>query len=89
MSNFKAKEIENWLVCELAGYVKVNKDEIKVSEPFSRYIMDSSAAVSLTEKLGTWLGVELEPTLFWEYPTIAQVARYLESLESNLEDFAF
>jgi acyl carrier protein len=35
------------------------------------------------------LGVELEPTLFWEYPTIAQVARYLESLESNLEDFAF
>ncbi|PSB02438.1 acyl carrier protein [Merismopedia glauca] len=89
MDNFTIKEIESWLVSQLAEYLKVNSGEIEVSEPFARYIMDSSVAVSLTEKLGKWLGVELEPTLFWEYPTIAQVAQYLESFDCNLEDFAF
>lgn len=89
MSNFQAKDVESWLVSQLSDYLKLKKDEIEVKEPFARYIMDSSVTVSMTEKLGKWLGVELEPTLFWEYPTIALVAQYLESIEHNSEDLVF
>lgn len=74
-----ASEIETWLVGKLATYLKINPDDIDIEEPFAHYKLDSSVAVSLTGKLADWLGRELEPTLFWEYPTIESVAQYLES----------
>jgi acyl carrier protein len=73
-----ASEIETWLVSQLATYLKINPDDIDIGEPFAHYKLDSSVAVSITGKLANWLGRELEPTLFWEYPTIEAVAQYLE-----------
>ncbi|WP_073072326.1 AMP-binding protein [Phormidesmis priestleyi] len=70
-------EIENWLIAYLALYLKVPSNEININEPFANYGMDSSVAVSATGELAQWLNLELDPTLFWEYPSIKAVVQYL------------
>ena len=69
--------IENWLVSYLVLSLKIPSSEINIKEPFASYGVDSSVAVSATGELGEWLGLELEPTLFWEYPSIQTIAQYL------------
>ena len=76
-----ASEIETWLVGKLATYLKINPDDIDIEEPFAHYKLDSSVAVSLTNQLADWLNRDLEPILFWEYPTINAVTQYLESAD--------
>jgi len=78
------KEIKAWLVSHLAGYLNILPSEIDVNKSFADYGLDSSVAVSITGDLGEWLGYELEPTLFWEYPNIKAIAHYLiEESQSN------
>jgi acyl-CoA synthetase (AMP-forming)/AMP-acid ligase II/acyl carrier protein len=71
-------EIQDWLVTHLANYLKVPVSEIDVSQPFAYYGLDSSVAVSLTDELAQWLQVEqLDPTLFWEYPSVEALTQHL------------
>jgi acyl-CoA synthetase (AMP-forming)/AMP-acid ligase II/acyl carrier protein len=70
-------EIETWITANLALFLKIPLEEIDLSEPFSHYGLDSSIAVSLASELSTWLGRELDPTLFWEYPSIEALAQHL------------
>ena len=69
--------IETWLVSHLAMYLKVPLHEMDIREPFAAYGLDSSVAVSTTGELAEWLGLSLEPTLFWEYPNIEALAEHL------------
>ena len=78
------KEIEAWIVSNIARNLNVLPDKIDVNESFADYGLDSSVAVSTTGDLAEWLGYELEPTLFWEYPNIKAIAQYLaEEFQSN------
>ena len=72
-----APEIETWMTANLALFLKIPTDEIDLLEPFSHYGLDSSIAVSLADELSHWLGHELDPTLFWEYPSIEALAQHL------------
>jgi acyl-CoA synthetase (AMP-forming)/AMP-acid ligase II/acyl carrier protein len=78
---FTEEVIKDCLVSQLAIHLKVPPDEIDISEPFASYGLDSSLAVSLTGELEDWLSCELEPTLFWEYPSIEALAEYLATSE--------
>ena len=71
------EEIEVWLVSHLARHLNILPNEIGVNESFADYGLDSSVAVTITGDLAEWLGYELEPTLFWEYPNIKAIALYL------------
>jgi acyl-CoA synthetase (AMP-forming)/AMP-acid ligase II/acyl carrier protein len=72
-------DIQIWITANLALYLKIPLDDIDLSEPFSHYGLDSSSAVSLAAELSHWLGCELDPTLFWEYPSIEALAHQLSS----------
>jgi acyl-CoA synthetase (AMP-forming)/AMP-acid ligase II/acyl carrier protein len=74
-------EIKTWITANLALFLKIPLEEIDLSEPFSHYGLDSSIAVSLAAELSTWLGRELDPTLFWEYPSIEALAQHLGQAE--------
>lgn len=69
--------IQAWIVSHLAVYLKMQPDEIEIGETFACYGLDSSVAVSLTGELASVLGFELEPTLFWEYPSTEALAAHL------------
>ncbi len=70
-------EIQNWLVSYLANLVEVNPDEIDITVPFDSYDLDSSAAVELSGELEDWLGINVSPTLLYDYPTVKTLAQYL------------
>ncbi|MCW9680558.1 acyl carrier protein [Dolichospermum planctonicum UHCC 0167] len=69
--------IENWLIDTLATLLGVDNEEINLEKSIFAYGLDSSVAVSITGDLETWLDLELDPTLLWEYPKISELAKYL------------
>jgi acyl carrier protein len=73
-----AAEIERWLVEKIALRVQVEPERISVDEPITRLGIDSTEAVVLSGELQEWLGVKVPPTVAWDYPTIAALARFLE-----------
>ncbi|HXW82475.1 MAG TPA: AMP-binding protein, partial [Acidimicrobiales bacterium] len=84
--DWRAAEIRAWLVQAVAERVGTEANEVDVGQPFTHYGLDSVDAVALSGHLGQWLGRNVEPTLVWDYPTIASAARYLASEEDNVVD---
>jgi len=82
----KAQAIQAWLASNIAERLRVNPQDIDVQQPFSRYGLDSVAAVSLSGELGDWLGRKLSPTLVYDYPTIeALVPHLVEELAKSAD----
>ncbi|MEH1967247.1 AMP-binding protein [Nostoc sp.] len=82
-SDVTQEAIASWLVSHLALCLNISPQEIDTEQPFAAYGLDSSVAVSITGELAQGLGCELEPTLFWEYPSIEMLAQHLAA-ESQL-----
>jgi acyl-CoA synthetase (AMP-forming)/AMP-acid ligase II/acyl carrier protein len=79
-----AEQIQAWLVARLSTQLQIPPQEIDIQEAFAYYGLDSSAAIAITGELIDWLGDEVEPTLFWEYPNIAELACYLAQQQSSV-----
>ncbi|MEQ8756845.1 MAG: acyl carrier protein [Coleofasciculus sp. G1-WW12-02] len=69
--------IQNWMVNQLVEQLSLDAKNIDVTEPLTRYGLDSIDAVTIVGELEDWLEVELPSTLFWDYPTIEKSAQYL------------
>ncbi len=74
----KARDIRAWMIRQVATELKMNEQDIDPAKPFNDFGVDSLIGASLTQKLGAWLTVEVNPTLLWEYPTITAISTYLE-----------
>lgn len=73
--------IQDWLMDRVATWLFVSTtSEIDIEETFAGYGLTSIAAVSMTGDLEEWLGLELSPTLAYEYPTITNLARHLAEM---------
>ncbi len=72
-------EIEQWFVTYLAQEMQVSEDEIDVEAPFDQLAIDSAIVISMTGDLEDWLGRTIDPTLVYDYPTIASFSQYLGS----------
>lgn len=69
-------EIKTWLVSYLAELMEVDRDDIDVNIPFDEYGLDSSMSVVMVADLEAWLGLTLEPTVIYDYPTLDKLARH-------------
>ncbi len=69
--------IQVWLVQQLADVLSLDPATIDVTQPLTRYGLDSIDAVTLVGDLEDWLDLELPATLLWDYPTISKAATYL------------
>lgn len=72
--------IRDWLVLRVASRLRIPASEIDTLEPLAHYGLESTLAVSLSDELGRKLGVRLEPLIFWEYPSIQELASFLATL---------
>jgi acyl carrier protein len=72
-------EIEDWLVARIATAVNRSPAEISVDEHLTTFGLSSLAALSIAGDLEDWLGRKLEPTVVWDYPTIARLSAHLAS----------
>ena len=72
-----------WVRERVAQYVERPAAEIAPDVPLAEYGMDSVYALGLCGEIETELGIDVEPTLAWHYPTAAAIAGYLqEQLDS-------
>lgn len=71
-------DIHSRLVAMVAEAVNRPPGELRCDIPVSKLDVDSVAVVDIAKQLETWLGMEIEPTIAWDYPTIDGMASYLE-----------
>jgi acyl carrier protein len=84
MSNAKSlDEMRAWLIDRISASLKV-KNGMDPDAPFSKYGLQSIDAVILAMEIEEEVGVELPPTLLWEYNTVNECASYLVKIESEM-----
>jgi acyl carrier protein len=76
-ANPTESEILDWCMAYLAKTFKTPIDRILPHAKFARLGMDSAASVFFLLELEEWLGLELRTELVFEYPTPAELARYV------------
>ncbi len=69
--------IQNWLVTQLAEQLSLDANKIDVTEPLTRYGLDSIDAVTMVGDIEDILDEELPSTLFWDYPTVEKSVQFL------------
>jgi acyl carrier protein len=69
-----AAEIQTWIVSYLSELLEIDPDGL-----------DSAVAVGMTGDLEDWLGTKLDPTLLYDYPTVASFSQHLaEEFEAKV-----
>lgn len=68
------EELRGWLRNWVAQTTGLSAEEITDSKPLENFGLSSRDAVVLSGELENLLGMKLEPTVAYEYPTIAQLA---------------
>ena len=79
--NFKqSKNIRGIVFQVIVDQLQVNQEKFDGSQNFVELGLDSLGAVKIMEKLGQNLGMELYPTLIFEYQTPDLLAQYIENV---------
>lgn len=71
------EEIQSWLIQRIAKEVKITPDKIGTDVPFARFGLDSIVLVTLVDDLEQMVDLSLDPTIFWEFPTIEILTNWL------------
>ncbi|MQS14902.1 acyl carrier protein [Streptomyces kaniharaensis] len=69
--------LHEWLSARVAMYLRRPAISIQPTVPLAEYGMDSVQALSLCGDLEEEFGLDVEPTLLWDYPTIESLLGYL------------
>lgn len=70
-------EIEDWLVDYLVRLLKLEAHEVRTDVRFESFGLDSAATVGLTGDLSDWLQMDVDPSLAYDHPTVAALAKHL------------
>lgn len=77
------KHIQSWLIQRVSEQLNLDPQEIDLQEPLADYGLSSIIAVRLSGELQDWLKLPLDPTLLYDYPSIAALTQALTRLKSN------
>ncbi|MFZ6745826.1 acyl carrier protein [Undibacterium sp. JH2W] len=80
---WKADQLEDWLVKRVANIQGQLADDIDPDMPFNSLGLDSVDVMDLIVELDELLGMEIESTIIWDYPTIRLLSGYLADLLSG------
>lgn len=69
--------IRAWCVDYLAKALDMPAERISPDYKFARLGLDSASALQFVVELEEWLGIQLEPEVVDDHPTIAALARHL------------
>jgi acyl carrier protein len=69
--------MQAWLTTRLSEHLGLAPEDIDVRTPFTEYGLDSMVGVFLAGDLEAWLGLQLSPTVLWDYPTPETLAHFL------------
>jgi acyl carrier protein len=69
-----------WIHAYVAEMRGMSADRIQRTVPLYKYGLDSASAVTMTGDLCDLLGVDVDPSVLYEHPTIERAAAHLSSL---------
>ena len=81
--NVTEAEICDWCTSYLTTTFDNPAIVITRDATFAEMGLDSASSAYFVVELEEWLGLELSPELVFDYPTIAQLARYLVAQKSG------
>lgn len=91
-ANMRTEEaIQGWLQKQLGELLGIAPEQIDIDRPFNEYGLSSVNAVSLSGELAEVIDYSLSPTIIYDYPTIALLARYLakpETVSAEAEEYS-
>jgi acyl transferase domain-containing protein/acyl carrier protein len=70
-------DLASWLLTRVSHLSGIAVDKLDTREPFSSYGLESSDAIALSGELQERLERTLPPTLVYDYPSVALLARHL------------
>ncbi|UUA73397.1 SDR family NAD(P)-dependent oxidoreductase [Cellvibrio sp. QJXJ] len=83
-----ARQVESLLTIRIAEQLKLPKEEIEADIEWNELGYESVRLTEFAEGVSNDFGIELVPTLFFEYPTLSSFVGYLvEEHKSNLERY--
>lgn len=80
---WNAEQLEDWLIERVANIQELPPDDVDPDMPFSSLGLDSVDVMDLIVELDELLGIEIESTIIWDYPTIRLLSGYLANLLSG------
>lgn len=83
LSKMSETNIQEWLIYKISRLSGKPLDEVDVAKPFAEYGLDSVHAVGLSGDIENWLGISIDATVTWDYPTIEAMSKYLIAEISN------
>lgn len=78
-----AERVEAELVRTVSSLLKISQDIIDVNSELNEFGLDSITLTSLGNALNKKYGLDLTPTVFFQYPTLRELARYLAQEKGN------
>ena len=70
-------EIRRWLLAKLQEELE-SATPVDARRPLTDYGLESQVAIGVTGDLEDWLDLELDPTIFFDYPSIEELADHLD-----------
>lgn len=72
--NTPTETIETWLVDRVVAYGKVDAASFTPETPLAELGLDSVYALTLCGDIEDEFGLEVDPTIVWDHPTIRSLA---------------
>lgn len=70
-------EFQSWLVERVAEYLPDLGEAVDPYRQLGEYGLDSIAVVAFAADVEEQLGIPVDPTAIWDYPTVSELAGYL------------
>jgi len=71
--------IEARIATFIAESLDITVDQVSLETDVERYGLNSAVVVSLIGELEEWLGLELSPSILYEFPTVRSVSKHLHA----------
>lgn len=77
MNTFTEAELSNFIRNKIAVELGIPEEEIDLNIEFINFGMDSVNSIFILQHIEKFIGADLNPLLFWDYPTIESFSRYI------------
>jgi acyl carrier protein len=71
------QELQSWLVDRVGQYLPGLAEPVDPHREIGEYGLDSIAVVAFAADVEDLLGINVDPTVVWDHPTIGQLAKFL------------
>jgi acyl carrier protein len=86
--NDSRRPILRWLTTRVASYLERPASAVDAMVPLAEMGVDSVHAISLVGDVEAHFDIDVDPTMIFDYPTLAHIAEYISTAIAERQDVA-